>query len=200
MKPKLQFWFEFASTYSYLSAMRIDAVAEGAGVDVVWMPFLLGPVFAKQGLKTSPFLVIPDKYSYMEADIKRLAEERGLQFSIPPNFPQNGLHAARLALIGLEKDWGRDFCRKTYLAQFDEGQDIADKAVLNTVLASCAEDPEAAFAASVTDENKQRLKDRSREVDRLKIFGAPTFITEKGTLFWGDDRLEQAISYALRDA
>ncbi|MEO1473211.1 MAG: DsbA family protein, partial [Pseudomonadota bacterium] len=55
MAARVEFWFEFASTYSYLSAMRIDAEARRRGVDVVWRPFLLGPIFASQGWNTSPF-------------------------------------------------------------------------------------------------------------------------------------------------
>ena len=43
--PRLTFWYEFASSYSYLSAVRIDAAAQAAGVEVVWQPFLLGPIF-----------------------------------------------------------------------------------------------------------------------------------------------------------
>ena len=54
-RPLLEFWYEFASTYSYLSAMRIEDVAEAAGVDVRWRPFLLGPIFAAQGWNSSPF-------------------------------------------------------------------------------------------------------------------------------------------------
>ena len=47
--PSLQFWFEFASTYSYLSVARIEGEAAVAGVPVRWEPFLLGPIFAEQG-------------------------------------------------------------------------------------------------------------------------------------------------------
>ena len=41
----LDFWFEFASSYSYLSVMRIEPLARDAGVTINWRPFLLGPVF-----------------------------------------------------------------------------------------------------------------------------------------------------------
>jgi len=49
------FWFEFASTYSYPAAMRVEALALGAGVELTWRPFLLGPIFAAQGWRDSPF-------------------------------------------------------------------------------------------------------------------------------------------------
>ena len=61
-RPALEFWFEFASTYSYPAAMRIEETAGKADVDVIWRPFLLGPIFkSQQGLKDSPFNVVSPK-------------------------------------------------------------------------------------------------------------------------------------------
>ncbi len=88
---RLTFWFEFASTYSYLSAMRIEEMARKADVEVIWKPFLLGPIFKAQNWDTSPFNVYPAKGRYMVRDIERIAEARGLAFRLPDPFPQNGL-------------------------------------------------------------------------------------------------------------
>ena len=57
MPPSMEFWFEFASTYSYLAAARIEQLANAAGVVIVWRPFLLGPIFKSQGWNDSPFNV-----------------------------------------------------------------------------------------------------------------------------------------------
>ena len=93
---KLQFWFEFASTYSYPAVMRIDKAA-ARGVEVEWRPFLLGPLFhAQQGLKDSPFNAVPIKGSYMWRDVERICEKHNLPFKRPGRFPQNGLMAARI--------------------------------------------------------------------------------------------------------
>jgi len=43
--PAIDFWYEFASTYSYPTAMRIEKLAADAGVTLRWRPFLLGPIF-----------------------------------------------------------------------------------------------------------------------------------------------------------
>ncbi len=98
--PRLEFWYDFASTYSYLSAMRIETLSEAAGVTVAWKPFLLGPIFAAQGWTTSPFNLYPAKGRNMVRDIERIAASRGLRFALPAKFPQNSLMAARLALVG----------------------------------------------------------------------------------------------------
>jgi 2-hydroxychromene-2-carboxylate isomerase len=58
---RLEFWYDFASTYSYLSAMRIEALAAAAGAEVAWKPFLLGPIFHAQGWTTSPFNLYPPR-------------------------------------------------------------------------------------------------------------------------------------------
>src|SRR5215207_5334269 len=105
-RPVLEFWYEFASTYSYLAAMRIEPLAEAAGVDIRWRPFLLGPIFAAQGWTSSPFNLFPAKGRYMWRDMERQAAALGLPFNKPDPFPQNGLIAARVALYGADHPWG----------------------------------------------------------------------------------------------
>ena len=105
MPATLRFWFEFASPYSWLAAMRIEAEADRRGVTVTWQPFLLGPIFADRGWPTSPFLLYPDKGRYMWRDVERQAEKYGLTLRHPDRspdgiFPQNSLLAARLCLVG----------------------------------------------------------------------------------------------------
>ena len=95
----IEFWFEFASTYSYPAAMRIEKVAGAAGLHVVWKPMLLGPLFnAQQGLKDSPFNAFPVKGRYMWRDLERTCIDEGLPLKKPEIFPQNGLKAARIVL------------------------------------------------------------------------------------------------------
>ncbi|MEQ8826572.1 MAG: DsbA family protein, partial [Parvibaculum sp.] len=106
---KVEFWYEFASTYSYPAAMRVEAAARSAGVELLWRPFLLGPIFGAQGWNDSPFNIYPAKGKYMWRDMARLCEAQGLALKEPVRFPQNGLKAARLALLGQEEDWGPDF-------------------------------------------------------------------------------------------
>lgn len=191
--PRLEFWYELASTYSYLSAMRIEAMADEAGIDVVWKPFVLGPIFNAQGWNTSPFNIYPAKGRYMVREMERLSAARGLPFMMPSPFPQNSLNAARLALIGHEEGWGPAFARAVYTAQFADGEDISDRKVLGKILSDLGRDPAPLLARMERPETKQRLRQQTEVAQELGIFGAPSFLAQD-ELFWGDDRLEQAIA------
>jgi 2-hydroxychromene-2-carboxylate isomerase len=193
--PRLEFWYEFASTYSYLSAMRIEALARDRGVTVAWKPFLLGPIFNAQGWNTSPFNLYPAKGKYMVRDVTRLATQRGLTFRMPSPFPQNSLLAARLALIGAGEGWGPAFTRAVYLAQFVEGAQISDRGTLAAILRGLALDADALFSRIDRPETKERLRQQNEVAHELGIFGAPTFLAGD-ELYWGDDRLEQALAKA----
>jgi 2-hydroxychromene-2-carboxylate isomerase len=194
--PKLEFWYEFASTYSYLSAMRIEALAAAAGVAVAWRPFLLGPIFKAQGWETSPFNLYPVKGRYMVRDLERLAAGRGLRFSLPAIFPQNSLAAARLALVGSDEGWIAPFTRAVYVAQFDAGADISDPLVLQPILDGLGLDSERLFSRIAQPDIKARLKQQTADAQARGIFGAPSFVCH-GELFWGDDRLEPALDWAV---
>ena len=196
-KPKLEYFYEFASTYSYLSAIRIDDLAERAGIDVAWRPFLLGPIFASQGWTTSPFNLYPAKGRYMVRDIERIAKARGRKFIMPSVFPANGLAAARIALAGEQAGWIKDFSRRVYEAQFEHGADISSPDILRNILDDLKLDTAAVMAQANAPENKDRLRAQSTRAAELGLFGAPSFVTPDGELFWGDDRLEQAISWTL---
>ncbi len=193
--PRIEFWYELASTYSYLSAMRIEVVAEAAGVEVLWKPFLLGPIFFAQGWNTSPFNIYPAKGRYMVREMERLTAARGLPFKMPSRFPQNSLLAARIAIIGHDEGWGIAFSKGVYARQFGEGAGISDADALGGILRGLGQDPARVIGLTGQAETKERLRQRNEEAQELGIFGAPSFLAS-GELYWGDDKLEQALDHA----
>ncbi len=200
MTTHVDFWFEFASTYSYLSAMRIEEEASKRGVVVHWRPFLLGPIFAAQGWNTSPFKIYEAKGRYMWRDMARRAERLGLVFKAPAEdavdrFPQNGLAAARLTLAGLHEGWGQAFARAVYKAEWAEGADISDAQTLARLVAAAGGDPTAAATRMQSPEIKSALRANTDDAIARGVFGAPSF-TVGEELFWGDDRLEDALDWA----
>jgi len=197
-RPTLDFYFEFASTYSYPAAMRIGTLADGAGVDVRWRPFLLGPIFKAQGWSDSPFNIYPAKGRYMWRDLDRICGRLGLPFRRPDPFPQPTLLAARLAHVGLDEGWGERFCRAVYAAEFGDGRAVGDEAILRDLLTGLGIAPEPALARARSDEIKERLRAATAEAERRGVFGAPSFICADGELFWGHDRMAEALAWAVR--
>ena len=194
---QVEFWYEFASTYSYPAAMCVEQTSKEAGVGLVWRPFLLGPIFGAQGWNDSPFNIYPAKGTYMWRDMARICEAQGLTLKEPVRFPQNGLKAARLALLGQDETWGPEFTRRVYLANFAGQKDISDEAVLTGILSSLGLDAGGLLARSNEQANKDRLKTQTEEAIAKGIFGAPSFVAG-GELFWGNDRLDAALAWAKR--
>ena len=190
----VQFWFEFASTYSYLAAMRIEKVAAQAAVPIVWRPFLLGPLFQRQGWNDSPFNIYPARGRYMLRDIERRCAAYGIPFRRPTQFPRHSLLAARVACAGSEQSWMPEFARRVFNANFGEDRDISDRALIASILDSLGLDGAALVSQTSDPAVKGRLRAQTERAWEAGVFGAPTFIVN-GEIFWGNDRMEEAFEW-----
>ncbi|QCK87942.1 2-hydroxychromene-2-carboxylate isomerase [Phreatobacter aquaticus] len=198
MTAKVDFFYEFASTYSYPAAMRIDRVAEAAGVTVNWRPFLLGPIFAAAGMTTSPFNTQPAKGRYMWRDLERICQADRLALKRPDPFPQNSLLAARIAQALPDDGKRAAFSRAVYVAEFGEGADIAVPETLGRILEKLGIPAAPLIVQAGSDSVKQALRAAVDEAKAHGMFGAPNVVTSDGELFWGNDRLDAAIAWAAR--
>jgi 2-hydroxychromene-2-carboxylate isomerase len=177
---QLTFWFDFASTYSYLSAARIGAAAAGRGIEISWQPFLLGPIFRAQGWDTSPFNLYPAKGRYMWRDMDREARRLSLPpVARPRPFPQNSLLAARTALVGLEADWGAAFCRRVFDAEFAVGRSIEDPVMLSELLKEFGIPPATVLEQAGSDLIKARLRKATGTAEEIGIFGCWSSIVSR---------------------
>jgi 2-hydroxychromene-2-carboxylate isomerase len=202
--PALEFWYDFASTYSYPAASRIEALAAAAGVAVTWRPFLLGPLFRRQGWSDSPFNLYPARGRYMWRDLERLCARHGLSFRRPSGFPRNSLLAARIACLEETQAVLPALTRALFRANFAEDRDIGQPEVVGQVLDELRSevpslpDTTRLLARGVEQENKERLRTRIESAWEQGLFGAPSFVVE-GELFWGQDRMAEAIAWARGD-
>src|ERR1035437_9232922 len=115
MTKHIDFWFDFASSYSYLSAMRIEPLAAAKNIKVNWRPFLLGPVFTAMGWNDSPFNIYPSKGRYMWRDMERLCKYYGVPLKRPSKFPRNGLRPARIICTHQDAPWFPILCGRCLL-------------------------------------------------------------------------------------
>ena len=195
MPHAIEFWFEFGSNYSYLSAMRIERAAQAAGVPLAWRPFLLGPVFRELGWEGSPFLAQREKGEYVWRDMARRSARYGLPFRRPGVFPRRALLPMRVALLAAGEAWMGEYCRRIMRLAWAEDREIDDPAPVLAALEGLAPDPQAWVDLAGTEGAKAGLREQTAQARRLGIFGGPSFIVD-GELFWGDDRLEDALEAA----
>lgn len=197
----LCFWYDFASTYSYLSAMRLSKLAASSEIKIAWKPFLLGPIFQAQGLSSSPFNAHAAKGAYMVRDMQRLSVEQSIPFSWPKmsdesdGFPRHSVLAARVALVGVEHGWVEEFTCAAFGAEFGEGSDISNSDTISDILAQIDIDPLETLKQAQSPSIKQKLRENTERAVSLGIFGAPSFTIDE-ELFWGNDRLETAFAWA----
>ena len=195
--PALEFWFEFASTYSYVGALRIEEECLRAGVQLQWKPFLLGPLFGEQlGIQDSPFNLQPVRGRYMWRDLERLCAKHGLPWRKPAGFPRKSVLAGRVA-CALDGDPRQADCiRGIFRANFAEDRDIADPLAVGEVLRACGVDAPAVLARAGSPEAKAALRANTARARASGIFGAPNCLVGD-ELFFGQDRIADAIAWAI---
>ena len=194
---ELEFWFDFGSNYSYLAMMRIERLASLYAVSVKLKPFLLGPIFKSFGWDSSPSILQKLKGEYTWRDMERQCAKFGLPWTKPGNFPRRALLPLRVALNGADEPWVWEFCKQVMHMNFVADHEIDDVELIAGILTSLALPAGELIARAQSDECKAALRAQSDEAARRGIFGAPTFFIGD-ELFWGNDRLEDALEYAAR--
>jgi len=192
---EIEFWFEFASNYSYLSVMRIEDAARRCGVRILWRPFLLGPIFRALGFETSPFLLQKEKGAYVWQDMVRQCRKYGLSWRKPSTFPRLSVLPARVALIGAEEPWIGAFCRAVMELNFALDEDIDQPERLASILIGLDLPAAEILDRAGTEPVKTLLRQQTDEARHKGIFGAPTFFVDSA-MFWGNDRLDDALALA----
>ncbi|HYD94484.1 MAG TPA: 2-hydroxychromene-2-carboxylate isomerase [Noviherbaspirillum sp.] len=192
--PQLDFFYFIGSTYTYLSVMRIDEVARRAGVTVNWRPF------NGRGVMTEhPFHGKPVKCAYMWRDVERRATRLGIGWNGVPPYPIERPNLPnRIAVAAAREGWAPEYSKAAYRAWFSAHKNLEDEKALSEVLASIGKDPAAVIALANSEDIRQLFASETEAARMLGIFGAPTFAVGK-EIFWGDDRMEEAIEWATRE-
>ena len=192
--PAIEFWFDFGSNYSYISVMRIEQEAAAAGARVVWRPFLLGPVFRALGWSTSPFVLQKEKGDYTWKDMQRQCRKYGLPWQRPSSFPRSAVPPTRIALANAEQPWIGEFCRRVMQLNFVDDRDIDHAGIVQEVLQAMGLPAQVLWEQAQSEAWRERLRTQTGMAHQRGIFGAPTFFVGD-EMFWGNDRLEDALAY-----
>lgn len=192
----LDFWFSVGSTYTYLSVMRLDTVERQSGVTFRWRPFDVRAIMLE--MDNIPFSTKPIKERYMWRDIERRAKKYSLPWSGIPSYPPNHLgFINRVALVGAEEGWCAQYVKATYQRWFRTRQDPSLESELMATLKGIGQHPDEVLASAASEKMKAALQSQTDAARALQIFGSPNFVVGK-EVFWGDDRLEDAIQWHNR--
>ena len=190
----LEFWFEFASPYSYVAAMRIADLCRDGGVPLAWRPFLLGPIFQLQGWTDSHFNLYPRRGDYMWRDLERLTLKFGLPWRKPTHFPRGSTIAARVVAAYADEAWTGDFVRAVYVANFGENREIGERAEVASIVRALGQ-TESVLEHALDEAHRPLLRAATDRAIALGIFGAPNCVVGE-ELFWGEESLEDAVAWA----
>ncbi len=197
LNKQIDLYFDFSSPYSYLAVARVDEALAAYDIKVRLIPVVLGAIFNRLGWQSSPFLAQPRKLAYMWQDVKRQAKKYSLEFEQPTQFPIGSILPARIATAFSDAPWIHAFCVNVFKSYFALNKDISSTDTIERILKQMDLDSQEILPRASSQETKDRLKLITEQAEGLQIFGAPSFIVH-GQLFWGDDRLEDAIKFCLR--
>lgn len=190
---QIDFFYFFGSGYAYLSVMRIGALAKQSGVAVRWRPFNVRTVMAENNIALRTQAA---KVKYMWRDVERRAATHGVPYVRAPNWPTDpDLLANRVAMVAAEEGWCEPYTLASFRAWYLEGMELGSRAHLEHVLTPLGQDVDNVITKADGARAHERLKAETDTARRYGIFGSPAFVVD-GEMFWGDDRLEEALAWA----
>jgi 2-hydroxychromene-2-carboxylate isomerase len=191
--PQIDFFYFLGSAYSYLSVMRIENLAAEAGVEVRWRPFSVRDLMTEKGysLKSQP-----TKMAYIWRDIERRARLHGVPFERPPIWPTDPDQLAnRVAIVAAQQGWCREYTKASFRAWFLDGHQLGSDDSLNAILASLGTEIQPIIDLANSSAIKEQYNRETDVARQLGVFGSPTFAVGQ-EIFWGDDRLEEALAWS----
>jgi len=193
MQKQLDFFCFLGSTYTYLSVNRAEAVAARENVALVWHPFSVRSIMIEQNNR--PFVGKPVKLAYMWRDVERRARRYGIPFTSIPNYPNDVDELAnRVATLAALEGWCPQFAKAAYSEWFIGNRDPGSVECLSQVLRRMNKSPREIIESADSQEIRDKYASETELARSMGIFGSPTFAYGP-EIFWGDDRLEDAIDW-----
>jgi len=190
---RVDFFFAYGSTYTYLSVTRGEKLAAASGVTLRWRPFLLRKITHEQNNR--PFIGKPVKLKYMWRDLERRALQHGIPFNGIPPYPIDAEAIAhRVGFLAATEGWCPQYSRAIYSKWFLEHKDPGDRSNLRSVLVSLGKNAESVISRADSEEIRNGLDSETDVARGMGIFGSPTFAVGE-EIFWGDDRFEVALDW-----
>jgi 2-hydroxychromene-2-carboxylate isomerase len=187
MQP--QFYFGAISPYSWFAAERIGGLLPQAR----WRPVFAGGLF--RSANRVSWGVTPQRAARIE-ECERRASAYGLgPMRWPEGWPGNDILPAR-AIVAADRDNRLvPFALAAMRACFREGRDITRPAEIESLAVTTGMDGAELLAKAEDPATKQALREINEEAVAAGVIGVPSVVVN-GTVFWGDDRIDEAVAQA----
>ena len=135
----------------------------------------------------------------MWRDIERRAEGYGFSAKTPVPYPLTQFDLAnKLAIVGLKEGWGIDYIKLTYKRWFLDGKEPATEPNISEICSELSLEKDKIINIANSDEINKEFLENTDRARRCKVFGSPSFIVNS-EIFWGDDRMEDAITWSKKN-
>ena len=193
----IDFYFSIGSTYTYLTVTRILDIEKKHQIKFNWKPFSVRVIMKEMDNIPFPKDKI-NKVNYMWRDIERRAEGYGFFAKTPVPYPLSEFDLAnQIAILGLDKGWGTDYIRLTYKKWFQEGKEPAIDPSISEICKELGLNKDEIISRAKSEIFEKKYISNTDSARKKKVFGSPSFIVEN-EIFWGDDRMEDAINWAKK--
>lgn len=191
-----EFFYDLGSPYAYLSAERISRLFADAELEQPeWQPILLGGLFAR--FDRGSWARTDEREEGMR-EVERRADAMGIQpIRWPDPWPGNMLHAMRVATYAKAIGRSVSFALAAFRQAFAGGRDLSDPDNVAIAAAACELHPNAIAKGAGSASVKERLRAATDRAGDLGVLGVPSVVVGD-EVFWGDDRLEEAVAAAQR--
>ena len=194
IKP-FDFFFDFASPYSYLAHKQIRNIEKQNKIEINYKPILLGGLLNLAEIKAAAF--IPSKAKFMIKDCKLLAEKFNIKFKFNSYFPIQSLNLMRGTLLAEKENKASLYIDKFFDAIWRDGLNLNNQKIIDEILKNLTFNLEI-FKLKISEQNiKDELKKKTNDAFSKGVFGAPSFIINN-KMFWGQDRLEFVLNEARK--
>ena len=192
IKP-FDFYFDFVSPYSFLAHKEIRKIENREGIKIRYKPILVGGLHNLHGIKPPAF--IPAKAKHMIKDCKLIALKNDVKFKFNSYFPIKTLNLMRGVFVAEKDNIKSYYIDSIFNTIWQDGLNMNDQIIIEKVLKNLNVNPKTFILRSTSSMIKDSLRKKTNDAYEKGIFGAPTFVVNN-KIFWGQDRIEFALSEA----
>ena len=186
----IDYYFSTISPYTYLAGKRLEEIAAAHGATIRYRPLDIIALFSRTG-GTPPAERHPARQAYRLQELQRHSKKTGLALTLKPAFFPTNSAPSSYAIIAAQNEGGGDLAELVHgvtRAVWREEKNIAEDDVIRAALTAAGFDPSLADRGLLS--GAEEYAANLEAAVEAGVFGAPFYVVDGATHFWGQDRLD----------